>query len=199
MKAAEVLKLVAGKPAQTSPRVVGFEPHGRGKMTYGSGDVYEGDWEGGVRSGFGTVQWANGDGYTGDWERGEPTGEGARLFANGDAYRGELIDRKRHGMGRCTYADGATFDGYWVNDLWHSAPDGMGARVPALGAAWASCVNTRLVLTREATAGEAEGVQHPPSAWRRELHVAWSPRLGERSVPFELAEHGLAGVTLALR
>ena len=80
-----------------------------------------------------------------------------------------------------------------------ATPDGMGARVPALGAAWASCVNTRLVLTREATAGEAEGVQHPPSAWRRELHVAWSPRLGERSVPFELAEHGLAGVTLALR
>ena len=67
MKAAEVLKLVAGKPAQTSPRVVGFEPHGRGKMTYGSGDVYEGDGRGGVRSGFGTVQWANGDGYTGDW------------------------------------------------------------------------------------------------------------------------------------
>ena len=66
-------------------------------------------------------------------------------------------------------------------------PDGGGARVPALGPAWASCVNSRLVLTRR-TADAASG-QH----WARQMHVAWSPRMGQRSVDFTLADHGLVG------
>ena len=68
------------------------------------------------------------------------------------------------------------------------ATAGGGARIPALGVAWASCVNTRLMLTRTAIS-EAGGL----SGWRRWLHVAWSPRIGERSVCFEVADRGLVG------
>ena len=61
-----------------------------------------------------------------------------------------------------------------------------GSRVPALGLAWGSCVNTRLMLTRT-RAAEAVGT---PS---RHLHVAWSPRLADSSVAFEVTDRGVVG------
>lgn len=117
-------------------------------------------------------------------------------------------------------------------------PSGDSARVPALGSAWASCVNTRIMLTRKelaagaciggcgggehaATAAAAVGHAHcchgMPSAvawdaqmpgcgcgsggprassaltssWRRWMHVAWSPRMAEDGMAFEVREEGL--------
>lgn len=86
-----------------------------------------------------------------------------------------------------------------------SLPDGS-ARVPALGMAWAFCVNTRLVLTRhhqirtthaDADHRQLDGDEHSKcegSSWHRQLHVAWSSRLPERTASFELSARGLVGV-----
>lgn len=83
------------------------------------------------------------------------------------------------------------------------------ARVPALGMAWACCVNTRLILTRQ-----QRGSTHGPggwqsmsghsvsadeewpqtSSWNRRLHVVWSSRLPESSTGFEVRDRGLVGV-----
>lgn len=71
-------------------------------------------------------------------------------------------------LGACSTTDGAT-------------------RVPALGLAWGSCVNTRLMLTRSRV-DEAVG---KPS---RQLHVAWSPRLASSSVAFEVTDRGVVGL-----
>jgi DNA-repair protein XRCC3 len=81
-----------------------------------------------------------------------------------------------------------------------SSADGQSVRVPALGAAWACCVNTRIVLTRTpvlATGREYESGGAGAggrSSWHRQLHVAWSPRVAETSVAFEVRDEGLVGL-----
>lgn len=85
-----------------------------------------------------------------------------------------------------------------------SMPDGS-SRVPALGMAWGACVNTRLVLTRhqqgcatlDTGSRQLEGHEHSKpevSSWHRQLHVAWSSRVPERTETFELRTRGLVGV-----
>ena len=88
-------------------------------------------------------------------------------------------------------------------------PDGM--VVPALGLAWASCVNTRLVLTRHRVATNPntnaarlghEGGQQTDHADEgsscgtsptRRLHMVFSPRLQPCICPFQIREDGIAG------
>ncbi len=75
-------------------------------------------------------------------------------------------------------------------------PDGS-MRVPALGLAWSSCVNTRLVLTRRAASAfvpDCGGGVAYDSTWCRHMHVAFSPRLamGEEA-PFWVREQGVVG------
>ena len=50
--------------------------HGKGKMTYHNGVVYEGNWENGKRHGQGTLEYSNGDFYQGNWENGKRHGPG---------------------------------------------------------------------------------------------------------------------------
>jgi DNA-repair protein XRCC3 len=79
-------------------------------------------------------------------------------------------------------------------------PDGS-MRVPALGLAWSSCVNTRLVLTRRAASAlmpESAAVAPYDSMWRRHLHVAFSPRLPMGAeAPFWVREEGVVGAVAA--
>ena len=79
-------------------------------------------------------------------------------------------------------------------------PDGRGMRVPALGLAWAHCVNTRLLVTRRDMTMHLSCHEGDPEALHRThtvryLHVVWSPRLPHRSVRFEVREAGVFGTT----
>mmetsp|Transcript_3334 Transcript_3334/g.5602 ORF Transcript_3334/g.5602 Transcript_3334/m.5602 type:complete len:108 (+) Transcript_3334:143-466(+) len=85
--------------------------------------------------------------------------------------------------------------------------------VPALSLMWSSCVNTRLVLTKESvTKEEAQriavkassftsinhelehtGVAHQIIACRR-LHVIFSPRLAPCVCSYELRQEGVCGL-----
>ncbi|GJN21361.1 hypothetical protein PR202_gb08830 [Eleusine coracana subsp. coracana] len=67
-----------------------------------------------------------------------------------------------------------------------------GRRVsPALGIAWANCVNTRLFLTRELDAAGGSA--------RRRMKVAFAPHLPERSCEFAIRRDGVFGVESAER
>ena len=61
----------------------GKTPQGHGKMTYRTGEVYDGYWRKGVRTGSGTFTYANGDRYTGTWRNDVPDGNGHFEYANG--------------------------------------------------------------------------------------------------------------------
>ena len=72
-------------------------------------------------------------------------------------------------------------------------PDGS-MRVPALGLSWSFCVNTRIILTRHAVGDGLSNLSHGGSDWHRALHVAWSPRMPEASVQFQVRNQGVVGV-----
>eukprot|EP00873_Tetraselmis_striata_P019913 jgi/Tetstr1/440177/TSEL_028529.t2 len=76
--------------------------------------------------------------------------------------------------------------------LWHpSLPQSSGKHVlPALGLAWANCVDTRLFFCRLDDAG-AHG-QH--GAGGRRLQVVYSPNLAPSYCHYEISESGLRGI-----
>ncbi|KAJ1387659.1 Rad51/DMC1/RadA [Sesbania bispinosa] len=69
-----------------------------------------------------------------------------------------------------------------------------GRRVcPALGLAWANCVNSRLFLSRDEEVDEDGGV-YPRSKTRRRLGVVFAPHLPESSCEFVVRGEGVFGV-----
>jgi hypothetical protein len=109
--------------------------HGRGKLHYRSGNVYDGQWAEGVKSGEGTMRWeSSGEEYSGQWVSDEQTGQGVHVWYSTAASQGEagpgqaeLVNRytgawvkgSRNGYGTYQYASGAKYDGEWVNDKKH--------------------------------------------------------------------------------
>jgi len=89
------------------------KPHGYGKVTFPTGDVYEGGWEDGWRSGHGKSTFASGDVYEGNWENSKFSGHGKFAYASGAIYEGNWENGKRNGQGKHTSASGVVQDGEW--------------------------------------------------------------------------------------
>jgi hypothetical protein len=132
------LKYRRTKDAPYASRLYDTEPHGKGKMTYANGDVYEGDYKDGIRHGKGKYTYANGDVYEGDfedqkfwedWRDGTPHGKGKKTYTDGrveegewrddefiGVYEGDYKDGKWHGKGKLTNANGNAYEGDWKDD-----------------------------------------------------------------------------------
>jgi hypothetical protein len=69
--------------------------HGKGRMIYNNGAVYEGDFIQDVIKGKGKSIFPNGDIYEGEWEYFEeegnslPSGRGKKTYANGKVVEGD--------------------------------------------------------------------------------------------------------------
>ena len=48
-------------------------------MTYGNGDVYEGNWKDGKKNGKGKYTYTDGTVYEGDWKDGSKNGKGKNI------------------------------------------------------------------------------------------------------------------------
>jgi len=90
---------------------------GHQKVTYDSGNSYEGDFVDGYREGKGIFKWADGDKYEGDWVRGAHHGKGTFYWKDGDKYEGDWVDNSRTGSGVFSWADGDKYEGDFVNNL----------------------------------------------------------------------------------
>lgn len=88
---------------------------GSGKVTWASGDVFEGTQVRGKRQGLGVFTWANGQRYEGDWVDGKPTGQAKLHFVNGNDYEGAVVDGIPQGAGRLRYVSGDVFEGQFKN------------------------------------------------------------------------------------
>jgi hypothetical protein len=89
--------------------------HGKGKMTYQDGNVYDGPFVLGKKQGEnGAMTFAaNGDKYVGQWKNDQPNGKGKYYFATKERYEGDFINGTFEGQGTMYYPDGARFTGGW--------------------------------------------------------------------------------------
>jgi len=85
----------------------------KGKHTAANGDVYEGDYNGFVRSGYGVYNWASGKKYEGNWVGGKAEGQGTYYYLDGSRYTGNFVNYSRNGYGVYYYIDGSTYSGNW--------------------------------------------------------------------------------------
>ncbi len=87
---------------------------GKGKMTYDSGDYYDGEFENDLRHGHGIYKWKNGNVYEGDWKDGNRHGIGITRLSDGGITYAMYKDGKFSGHVIQWNADGKTaemFDG----------------------------------------------------------------------------------------
>ncbi|XP_039288577.1 MORN repeat-containing protein 3 isoform X2 [Nilaparvata lugens] len=109
--------------------------------------IYEGDWENGMKHGYGVLSHENENGvraliFEGEWRYDKKEGQGTLIlpdnevymgnfkggmrhgfgqiwFTNGDFYIGDWAHDKRNGKGLHLYGNGDIFEGNWLNDKKH--------------------------------------------------------------------------------
>jgi hypothetical protein len=89
------------------------------KHTYKSGAVYDGEWKGGFRDGYGVQKWPDKAKYEGSWRDNRAHGKGKFTHVDGDVYDGDWAYDKANGFGVYTHNNGATYEGQWKDDLQH--------------------------------------------------------------------------------
>ncbi len=73
-----------GSSSYTGELDVMGRAHGKGKMTYKNGKVYDGEWRNGNRHGVGKmVYYYSGSFYEGDWVDGLKHGKGKMVYYSG--------------------------------------------------------------------------------------------------------------------
>lgn len=87
-------------------------------MRYNNGDIFQGEYRGGIRVGKGTYFFSTGETIEGEWF-GDLTVRGTITYTNGDIYSGQIYKAQKHGLGSYTYSNGCEYRGYWRNDLKH--------------------------------------------------------------------------------
>jgi hypothetical protein len=71
-----------------------------------NGDIYEGEVEGGQRTGTGTYLWRNGNRYEGEFVDGAREGLGTYYWRDGTIYQGEFSGDRMNGFGVKRLPDG---------------------------------------------------------------------------------------------
>lgn len=98
--------------------------HGQGKITWTSGNTYEGQFENGHRT-EGKMVYSDGRVYDGHWSKGKRNGAGVMTRRNGDIYNGQWVEGKQQGQGEFTWKDSSAYGapvvytGGYANDLAH--------------------------------------------------------------------------------
>ena len=59
-------------------------------ITLDSGAIYEGEWIGSVREGYGKCLWPDGSTYEGQWKADRANGEGTMKYTDGEKYEGDF-------------------------------------------------------------------------------------------------------------
>lgn len=95
-------------------------PHGKGKMFYYNFSVYEGEFLFGLRDGFGKITYNNGQVYIGNHFQGQEHGFGKLTFPDGNVYEGCFKQGHLHGKGKLTFAKtGNVYEGDFDKDRAH--------------------------------------------------------------------------------
>ena len=86
---------------------------GQGTAYYENGDIYEGDFIDGIRSGTGIYRYKKGNKYEGGWEENRKNGIGKMIYKDIGEFHGYWENGRRHGEGVFTYVNGDVYSGWW--------------------------------------------------------------------------------------
>ena len=86
---------------------------GYATATYPNGEIYEGDFEDGIRQGTGTYRYLNGNVYAGKWKENRKHGIGKMTYSEKGEYNGFWENGRRHGEGIFKYPNGDSYSGWW--------------------------------------------------------------------------------------
>lgn len=121
----------------------GRDRHGWGKFTWATGGSYEGQFDTNNMHGEGTYIWTDGSKYEGQWQRNQLGPKGIMSWTDGRRYEGQFLDSKKHGEGTLHWPDGRSYSGQWEAGKQH----GVGVTVTGKGVA-RRCQWDRGQLTR---------------------------------------------------
>ena len=86
-------------------------------IAFPDGRLYHGECSSdGVLNGRGKLTWPSGDVYEGNWIDDKMNGRGKLVYSNGDTYDGDFLNDKRHGLGKYTCSGGEVFNGLWKDN-----------------------------------------------------------------------------------
>ena len=93
--------------------------HGKGRLQYKNGDLYDGGWRKGLRHGVGVFVWGKdkahpkrtGAVYEGTFRKGKMHGKGVLRFRSSAEYRGYFRAGRYHGKGRYRFANSEVYAG----------------------------------------------------------------------------------------
>lgn len=83
---------------------IGDRPVGKGKISFASGNVYEGGWSKMGPDGNGVLTWPNGEIWTATFRDGEPV-SGKIEYPGGEVYEGSLNENGPHGFGKKRFSN----------------------------------------------------------------------------------------------
>eukprot|EP01088_Endostelium_zonatum_P006125 TRINITY_DN1822_c0_g2_i1.p1 TRINITY_DN1822_c0_g2~~TRINITY_DN1822_c0_g2_i1.p1 ORF type:complete len:929 (-),score=281.68 TRINITY_DN1822_c0_g2_i1:389-3175(-) len=90
--------------------------HGKGVYEL-FGNVYDGNWDNGMKSGSGTMYYNTGDVYYGEWMNDRQQGNGKLEYYDGSFYEGDWKNGSRHGNGKFVFGNKIDYyDGGWDVD-----------------------------------------------------------------------------------
>lgn len=93
--------------------------HGKGKIKYKNGDLYEGDFFNGIKHGQGVYKFKlpNGRTYNGQFQIDTITGFGIMEFEEKKMiYEGNFLNGAMCGKGKMVFANGVIYEGEWNED-----------------------------------------------------------------------------------
>lgn len=107
----------------------GRDRHGWGKFTWSTGGSYSGQFDSNDMHGEGTYQWSDGSSYAGQWQRNNMGPKGVMEWTDGRKYEGQFRNGKKHGEGQLLWPDGRSYTGQWEAGKQH----GTGVTVTGKG------------------------------------------------------------------
>jgi len=153
----------------------GQNRHGWGRFTWTNGGTFEGQFDNNDMHGEGTYRWSDGSSYVGQWQRNEMGPQGVMRWTDGRRYEGHFDSGKKHGEGQLVWPDGRMYEGQWHSGKQH----GIGLTVTGAGVIRVSEWEHGKLKQWHASAEEATDraevqvmLKQAGSAWRRTCESA---------------------------
>ncbi|KAK1307807.1 Phosphatidylinositol 4-phosphate 5-kinase 9 [Acorus calamus] len=97
--------------------LLGNMQEGNGRYVWADNCIYQGEWQRGMRNGYGKIYWPSGAVYEGEFSGGYMQGSGTYTRPDKMIYKGRWRLNLKHGLGCQIYPNGDVFEGSWIQGV----------------------------------------------------------------------------------